>query len=205
MQRDGRPADGPPAQDQGPPDAPRPDLPASVVAPYGQCQTGDGPAKFLRELAPPATLTVGQSAFVSLTFANCSTTSWQATAVNAPSGYKLGAQAPQDNMTWGKSRVALPADVAPGQQVTIGFSVVAPAAVGSYGYRWGLVHEGVAWLTNQLSPQHLVTVTGGAAVAICPGVTAAKDGSARPRRPCSNASIRRRPAARWSCPRASIR
>lgn len=173
---EGVPADLAP-KDQGPPDTPRPDLPSSVVAPYGQCQAGDAPAKFLAEQAP-TTLAVGQSMIVSLTFANCSQTTWQATAVNAPTGYKLGAQAPQDNMTWGKSRVALPADVAVNQQVTIAFTIVAPAAVGNYGYRWAILHEGVAWLTNQFSPLHTVAVSGGGAVTVCPGITAANDGSA---------------------------
>jgi uncharacterized coiled-coil protein SlyX len=43
-------------------------------------------------------------------------------------------------------RTALPRDIAPGEQVTVPFQIVAPALPGSYRLQPDLVHEGVRWL-----------------------------------------------------------
>ena len=159
--------------DQGQPDAP----PQGGVTTYGKCQPSDPEALFLSEVPPPAALAVQQTAQVSVTFANCSGVPWLAVPVGAATGHKLGAQAPQDNTTWGFNRVALPADVAHDQQVTVAFSIKAPFTAGSHGYQWAIVQEGVKWITSQMSPVHSITVTGSGPVQICPGVTAAIDGS----------------------------
>jgi hypothetical protein len=159
--------------DQARDTAPPPDLlqPGGVSA-YGQCQTGDPRAKLLGESAPPATVSVGAKLGVSVTFANCSNATWIATAAVAPSGYKLGSQSPQDNLTWGAGRFPLPADVAPNFQVKIPFIVVAPQTPGSYGYQWAIVQEGVAWILDQPSPQHTITVQAPTqTVQLCSGVT----------------------------------
>jgi hypothetical protein len=61
------------------------------------------------------------------------------------SNYRLGSQAPQDNVTWGVARVNLPASVAPLQQVNFNFRVTAPLNANNYGFQWRMLHEGVQW------------------------------------------------------------
>lgn len=62
-------------------------------------------------------------------------------------GYKLGAQNPQDNMTWGTNRVVLPAgvQVAPWQTFDFVWQIKAPSAPGTYNFQWRMVREGVRW------------------------------------------------------------
>ncbi|MDE3103008.1 MAG: hypothetical protein KGJ98_12320, partial [Chloroflexota bacterium] len=51
-------------------------------------------------------------------------------------------------VTWDGARAALPADLAPGQGVSIPIDVQMPAQVGSYVLAWDLVQEGVAWFSQ---------------------------------------------------------
>jgi hypothetical protein len=52
-------------------------------------------------------------------------------------------QNPDNNVTWGVSRVALPVDnIAPGQSATFNFQVTAPSNPGSYAMQWGMQREG---------------------------------------------------------------
>ena len=78
-------------------------------------------AKFVAQ-SVPAIMALGQSYAVSVTMQNTGNTTW-----TAGSQYRLGSQNPQDNSTWGLSRVNLPNDVAPGASVTLNFNVTAPA------------------------------------------------------------------------------
>lgn len=134
------------------------------------CSTATGPALFVSESAPPPSLLPGQQWNASVTFLNCSGTTWNAaTSVGATTGVKLGSQWPQDNNTWGFSRVLLPANVPDGGQVTVTFVVQAPTTNGSYGYQWGIVDESIAWLQT-FSPPHRVVVS---APVLCGGVTCA--------------------------------
>jgi hypothetical protein len=125
------------------------------------------------EVPPPATLEPWAHAFASVTYANCGAAPWAATAANAPTGIKLGTSSPHDIETWTPNRLPLPADVAPGQQVTIAVPIHAPPLTGPHPYAYELVREGVAWL-GQASPAHSLDVEAAAAapVAICPGVMA---------------------------------
>jgi hypothetical protein len=70
--------------------------------------------------APPAPMTAGQRYTVSVTMKNTGTKAW-----TTGGGYKLGSGNPQDNLTWGFKRVALPSSVAPGAEVTFSFTVTA--------------------------------------------------------------------------------
>src|SRR6266516_2436558 len=88
----------------------------------------------------PTSMVAGQSYNVSVTMKNTGTNTW--TSANL---YRLGSQNPQDNGTWGTSRVALPASVAPGSQVTFNFTVTAPAAPNTYNFQWCMVQDGVMW------------------------------------------------------------
>lgn len=84
----------------------------------------------------PRVMTQGQTYAVSVVLKNIGSTTW-----TTATDYKLGSQNAQDNTTWGSSRVALPASVAPGQTVTISFNVTAPATPGTYNWQWRMVRD----------------------------------------------------------------
>jgi RHS repeat-associated protein len=93
----------------------------------------------------PTIMTPGQTYSVSVTMQNTGTTTWSSSTY-----HKLGTQNPQDNTTWtGLSRVALPNDVAPGQNVTFTFNVTAPSTPGMYNFQWKMVQDLVEWFGAQ--------------------------------------------------------
>ncbi|MDE3113211.1 MAG: SpoIID/LytB domain-containing protein, partial [Chloroflexota bacterium] len=51
-------------------------------------------------------------------------------------------------VAWDGARASLPADLAPGQGVSVPIDVQMPSQVGSYVLAWDLVQEGVAWLSQ---------------------------------------------------------
>jgi parallel beta-helix repeat protein len=122
------------------------------VLPYDGCVSGDPRAKFIAETALPDTVMTYEEHTVSLTFANCSGETW------TYPDFKVGSQAPQDNMVWNTNRLLLPADVQPNEMFVVEFQIVITDLIGSYGYQWGVVHEGVEWLYDELSPLHTITV-----------------------------------------------
>ena len=81
----------------------------------------------------------GQSYDVVVRLRNSGTNTWVAGA------YRLGSQNPYNNFTWGMHRVALDADVAPGEQGDIAWSVTAPATPGNYNFQWRMLQEFVEW------------------------------------------------------------
>ncbi|HWO24754.1 MAG TPA: hypothetical protein VNO30_38700 [Kofleriaceae bacterium] len=91
--------------------------------------------------AVPASMVAGTTQTVSITMHNLSALTW-----TRADGYKLGAQNPENNTTWGTSRVELPHPVAPGANVTFTFPIRAPVTVGHYNFQWRLLQERVAWL-----------------------------------------------------------
>lgn len=132
------------------------------------CASATAPAMFISETPPPANMLPGQVANVNVTYLNCTGSTWSAaTSVGSATGVKLGSQWPQDNSAWGMSRVLLPSSVPNGSEVTIRFSVTAPAAAGTYNYQWGIVDEGLAWLSEFTSPRRIKV----SAPLVCGGVT----------------------------------
>ena len=129
------------------------DGPGGEVLPYGGCVGGDPRARFIEEAAPPDAVMTREEYRVSLPFANCSAETWDAAA------FKLGSQAPQDNTVWGTGRVPLPGDVHPDEMAVIEFPIVVPDLIAASGYQWGIVHEGVEWLYDNLSPLHTIVVS----------------------------------------------
>lgn len=95
-------------------------------------------AQFVSQLVPSA-MAPGGIYLVRVTMRNTGSTTWSAAA-----GVKLGSQNPEDNTTWG-SRVPLPHDVAPGEDVAFMFSVTAPSTTGAYNFQWKMLREGFAW------------------------------------------------------------
>lgn len=80
----------------------------------------------------------------------------------------LGAQSPQDNMTWGLNRIPLPSSpdpemppmiVYPGQDVTFYFGLTAPSTPGQYTLQWMMVEETQGQWFGTLTPTTLVNVT----------------------------------------------
>ena len=89
-------------------------------------------AVFVSQTLPP-TLEVGRSYPTTVVLRNTGTTTWLAGSC------ALGSQGPADNLTWGANRVALTANVPPGQDATFTFNLQAPAAAGTYVSQWQLV------------------------------------------------------------------
>ena len=87
--------------------------------------------------AVASALNVGLTYPVTLRATNTGTTTWDPSL-----GYALVSQNPQSNTIWGVSRVALPSVVAPGQSVTLSFSIRAPTNIGGYDFQWQMVREG---------------------------------------------------------------
>ena len=113
-------------------------------------------AQFVSQISPPSTISPGQQASVSVTVKNTGTTVWSPSSSD-PNPFRLGAQNPQDNTNWGFSRVDLMSSVAPGNQYTFQFTVTAPSTLGSYGFQWKMVQEGVQWF-GDITPNLVVNV-----------------------------------------------
>jgi hypothetical protein len=100
----------------------------------------------------PTSLTAGQSFAVNITFQNTGQCAWVYGA--GPGGYRLGSQNPENNTTWGFSRVDLAYNevINPGQYKTFTLYATAPSTAGSYGWGWRMVREGVNWLGTPTNP-----------------------------------------------------
>jgi RHS repeat-associated protein len=88
----------------------------------------------------PTSMNAGQQYTVSVTMNNSGTKTW-----TAAEQHRLGSRNPQDNATWGLSRVGVPATTAPGQNATFTFTVTAPSSPGVYNFQWRMVQDGVQW------------------------------------------------------------
>ena len=95
-------------------------------------------ASFVTQQAPTSMI-VGQSYNVSLTFQNTGSNHWDSVS------YQLGSQNPQDNNTWGLSRVALPQATSSQAQVTVSFIVTAPSTPGAYSFQWKMIQNNSNW------------------------------------------------------------
>jgi len=86
---------------------------------------------------------------------NTGTTTW-----DDPNIFRLGSQNPQDNMTWGMNRVAMPAgsNIAPGSEVTYSWTVTAPATPNTYNFQWQMKKSGAEWF-GQMTTNVVVTVS----------------------------------------------
>jgi len=105
----------------------------------------------------PSTMTAGQSYAVSIRLRNVGSQSWNPIGAQC-NAYRLGSANPYNNGTWvPATRVELPATVAPGGEVTLGFTVTAPAAPGTYDFQWQMVQECVTWF-GDFSPNVAVGV-----------------------------------------------
>ncbi|MFP5261224.1 MAG: NBR1-Ig-like domain-containing protein [Blastocatellia bacterium] len=88
----------------------------------------------------PTSMTPGQIYSVTVTMRNTGTSTW-----SPSTGYRLGSQSPQDNLTWGTNRVSLLSSVAPGASISIKFTVRAPSTSGVYNFQWQMVKDGAGF------------------------------------------------------------
>ncbi len=97
----------------------------------------------LVSLAAPASVTAGQVFSATIVMGNTGSKPWVA---GGSTPHNLGSQSPQDNSTWGFSRVALASSpVNPGQNATFTFNATAPPTPGTYTFAWKMVQDSVAW------------------------------------------------------------
>ena len=116
-------------------------------------------AAFVSEALPPAVV-VGQSYDAVVTMKNIGTTTWDPAAL-----YALGAQSPQDGMTWGIARAYASGPTPPGQTAVFNLRITAPWTPGSYDFQWRMRRENVEWF-GQPSPRTVVNVGVGADAAL---------------------------------------
>jgi hypothetical protein len=112
----------------------------------------DDDAVFMEQTVPPR-MAMGSSSEISLTVKNSGVSTW-----TRADGYRLGSQAPQDNIHWGIGRVELPvASVQPGETVTFVFNVMPSEhkdidTVVSRTFRWRMVRDGAHWFGADSDP-----------------------------------------------------
>jgi hypothetical protein len=109
----------------------------SVLPPRPTALPGDQ-AAFDSQSGVPTSLSLGQTATVSITMTNTGTTTW------TPAGeYKLTSRGPRNNLIWGDNRIKLPAaaSIAPGQSFTFKFPIIAPRVPGTYTFQWSMVND----------------------------------------------------------------
>jgi RHS repeat-associated protein len=123
----------------------------AASGPIAQVKVGLDKAEFVSQ-SVPAEMSPGQSYPVGVTMKNIGTTTWQ------PGTVSLGSQNPADNTTWGLTRAALAAAVAPGANATFSFNVTAPSAPGVHNFQWRLVDGASSWF-GPLSPNLAVSVS----------------------------------------------
>ena len=88
----------------------------------------------------PSSIQAGQSFTTTVIFKNTGTTTWIAS-----SSYSLGTE----YSTWsGTSRIALPNNVAPGEQISFNINLTAPSTEGMHIIQWRMVQDGVEWFGN---------------------------------------------------------
>jgi len=95
-------------------------------------------------LTAPGTVAPGSNFTATVTYRNISSLSvWTNTLPNA---YRLGSQSPQDNTTWGFSRVDMPTSpVVVGSTVTFTLNCTAPITPAAYTFAWEMVQDNVQW------------------------------------------------------------
>ncbi len=94
----------------------------------------------------PSNMLPGSSYNVSIEMLNTGSSTW-----TEAGGYKLAAQSPAGNLTWGLSEVNLPGNVTPGSAVTFNFVVTAPGSASTPDFQWQML-QGVAGAFGEQTP-----------------------------------------------------
>jgi hypothetical protein len=107
----------------------------------------------------PTTMIAGQQYSVSVTMRNSNTTVWTAAPL---AQYALGSVNPQNNATWGVTRVRLSEGetVEYLEQKTFTWLVTAPGAAGTYNFQWQMVRDNPdgseTWIPNKTANAQIV-------------------------------------------------
>lgn len=96
-------------------------------------------AQFVSQSVPTA-MAPNERRDVTVVMRNIGTVPW-----DPAEGYRLGSENPQDNATWGLSRVDVPAIVGRFGDAAFAFTVTGPATPGTYNFQWRMVQDGVDW------------------------------------------------------------
>ena len=86
----------------------------------------------------PSTVNAGAAFTATVTMNNAGSRPWSG-------NHKLGSQTPDNNTTWGLSRVAVAGTINPGANYTFTINGTAPATVGARSFDWKMVEENVQW------------------------------------------------------------
>ncbi|MEV6415081.1 C1 family peptidase [Kribbella sp. NPDC051718] len=105
-------------------------------------------AHFVSQRVPSAA-TPGQPVQASVTMRNTGIQTW-----TRGRAFRLGSQAPQDNLTWGTGRVELPHDVPPWSEVTFAIPLTTPAQLPAH-LQWRMLQEHVTWF-GDFTPEVVV-------------------------------------------------
>jgi RHS repeat-associated protein len=100
----------------------------------------------------PTTMNAGLKYTVSVTMKNTGTKTWTVADL-----HRLGPQNPQDNNTWGVTRVSVPTTVAPHSSAVFTFVVTAPSAPGAYNFQWRMLQDSVEWF-GDFTPNVVVNI-----------------------------------------------
>jgi len=102
-------------------------------------------ASYLRQEVPE-TMDPGEKITVSITMRNTGESTWTDT-----DNYMLGSWNPEDNKTWGISRVTLDQgeQIAPNENKIFEFEITAPSEAGKYDFQWRMLEEDIEWFGNE--------------------------------------------------------
>ncbi len=87
----------------------------------------------------PSVVTAGQTYNVTVKMLNSGNLTW-----TTATGYKLGSQNSQDNLTWGINRIPLSASVTRPGTAIFNFAITAPSTPGTYNFQWQMI-QGSTW------------------------------------------------------------
>ena len=103
----------------------------------------------------PVRVEAGKPFAASVSMQNTGTKAWAKASDITP--HRLGSQNPQDNLTWGLSRVDLPSEpINPGQTATFNFNATAPTTPGPHNFDWKMLEEGGStWYLKDFNPDSI--------------------------------------------------
>ncbi|HEX9269456.1 MAG TPA: N-acetylmuramoyl-L-alanine amidase [Candidatus Limnocylindria bacterium] len=94
----------------------------------------------------------GAQQAIPITLTNTGSFTWAAGGANPVDLSYHWASSTGATVVWDGLRTKLPADVAPGQSITVQASIRFPSTAGDYRLRWDLVEEGVSWFSGRGVP-----------------------------------------------------
>lgn len=107
----------------------------------------------------PASLVVGQAVSVNLSVLNNGRQTWKTDGANpVHAGYKWFNASGIQQFNVQDHRTALPAELAPGEQLDFAAALAAPQTPGAYRLHWDLVAEGISWFTDGGNQELIIPV-----------------------------------------------